>query len=330
MEGGLSMTEQYINDVLAFIKEYSPDNFNVTTTTAKKNNGTELQGIVIRDTDAPNNIQPVIYLDGYYECGYDAEEAAMMILSEYERIAESEMPFDVSQIMNYEAVKDRIFFKLINRNYNEEYLQDKPYFEMAEDLAVVFYVDVGYGGTVTIQERFMDIWNVDENTLLAVAKENGKQKHPAEFISVVEAIVQEFSDIDIEMMKIQSCNDDMTNDEFRQIMIDSQKDYAPMYVWRAGKDFGASVLLYDDEIERIQKEIGSRFYIIPSSISEVLVLPYRQEYTVSKLKEMVASVNQTELAPEQVLSENVYMVNEKREIFIARDAVQNVQQAVTR
>ncbi len=324
------MTEQYINDVMDYIKVNSPDNFYVTSTTIKKNNGTELQGIVIRDADAQNNIQPILYLDGYYECDYDAEEAGMMILSEYERITESEIPFDVSQIMDYQSVKDRIFFKLINKDYNEEYLQDKPYFEIAEDLAVVFYIDVGYGATVTIQERFMDIWNVDENTLFAVARENGKQKHPAEFISIVEAIVKEYSDIDIEMMKIQSCNDDMSNDEFRQIMIDSQKDYAPMYVWRAGKDFGASVLLYDDEIERIQKQIGNRFYIIPSSISEVLVLPYREEYTVSKLKEMVASVNQTELAPEQILSENVYMVNEKGEIFIAKDAVQKMQQAVAR
>lgn len=326
MKGDWSMNKQYINDVLDYLKAEYPEHYMISAITNRKNNGQELQGVVIRDVTAPNNTAPILYLDEYYTNGFEADETAIMIMGEYEAVINTTVPFDVSEIMNFEAVKDRIFFRVVNRNYNEADLQDKPHYEFAQDLAVLFYVDVAYG-IVDVTNALYDVWGVDGDTLLEVAKQNGKRKNPAELVQVVEAIVQEFSDMQIAVMKTESGNGDLTNDEFRQMMIAS-KENVPLYIWRAGSEFGASVLLYD-EIESIQEQIGNKFYILPSSTGEVLVLPYEEEYKVSELKEMVAEINSQYLHPTQILSENVYIVTEQGEIFVAKDNIPK-QQAVAR
>lgn len=320
------MNEQFINDVVDYLKAEYPEYYMISAMTNRKNNGKELQGVVIRDMTAPNNTAPILYLDEYYENGFEADETAVMIMGDYEAVINTTVPFDVSEIMNFEAVKDRIFFRVANRNYNEADLQDKPYYEFAQDLAVLFYVDVGYG-VVDVTNTLYDIWGIDGDILVEVAKQNGKRKYPAEFVPLVEAIVQEFSDMQIAVMKTESGNGDLTNDEFRKLMIVSQ-DNVPLYIWRAGNEFGASVLLYD-EIESIQERIGNKFYILPSSTGEVLVLPYEEEYKVSELKEMVAEINSQYLHPTQILSKNVYIVTEQGEIFVAKDNIPK-QQAVTR
>ncbi len=320
------MNEQYINDVIDYLKAEYPEHYMISAIMNRRNNGQELQGVVIRDMTAPNNTAPILYLDEYYANGFEADETAIMIMGDYEAVINTTVPFDVSEIMNFEAVKDRLFFRVINRNYNEADLQDKPYYEFAQDLAVLFYVDVAYG-IVDVTNALYDLWNVDGDTLLEVAKQNGKRKYPVELVPVVEAIVQEFSDMQIAVMKTESGNGDLTNEEFRQFMIASQEN-VPLYIWRAGNEFGASVLLYD-EIESVQERIGNKFYILPSSTGEVLVLPYADEYRVSELKEMVAEINSQYLHPEQILSENVYIVTEQGEIFVAKDNILQ-QQAVAR
>lgn len=323
------MNEQFINDVMDYIKAECPEYYSVTHITNRQYNGKELQGIVIQDTTKPNNTAPILYLDEYYKNQFDAEETAMMIMGDYEAAITSSIPFDVSEIMDFATVKERLFFRLINREYNEEYLQDKIYFDYAQDLAVVFYVDVGYGSILTVTRELYDIWGIDGVELCDWAVKNGKREYPAELVPITEAIINEFSDMQITVMKMQSGNGNLSNEEFKKLMIASQEDDVPMYIWRAGKDFGASVLLYNEE-EKVQEQIGKKFYVLPSSVGEVVVLPYMQEYSVSDLKEMVADINNTYLHPAQVLSENVYMVNEQGELLVARENIPQMQQAVAR
>lgn len=51
--------------------------------------------------------------------------------------------------------------------------------------------------------------------------------------------------------------------------------------------------------------------ILPSSIHEVLLVVYEEELCMEELKEMVRHVNQTEVAKEEILSDNVYIYSRK-------------------
>ena len=51
----------------------------------------------------------------------------------------------------------------------------------------------------------------------------------------------------------------------------------------------------------------SNLYIIPSSIHEVILLPDSgKEPDATALKEMIREVNSTQVAPEEILSDNLY------------------------
>ena len=54
------------------------------------------------------------------------------------------------------------------------------------------------------------------------------------------------------------------------------------------------------------RRIGSDFYILPSSVHEVLLIPADNQISMSTLSSMVRDVNSSQLAREEILSDHVY------------------------
>ena len=75
------------------------------------------------------------------------------------------------------------------------------------------------------------------------------------------------------------------------------------------RHYGATVMLYDGILKKVSEKIGSGYYVIPSSIHEVIVVPDGPETSVGFLKYLVKEVNRTELARTEVLSDSVYYYN---------------------
>ena len=69
---------------------------------------------------------------------------------------------------------------------------------------------------------------------------------------------------------------------------------------------GAGVLFCDSVLQKIQDKVGD-FYVLPSSIHEVLIIPVSDGIDRDYLEEMVKSVNRDEVAPEDRLSDQVYL-----------------------
>ena len=84
------------------------------------------------------------------------------------------------------------------------------------------------------------------------------------------------------------------------------------------KNNGAVTMFYDDVLENIGKKLQSDFYIIPSSVHEVLILPVRNrsELEVEKLKEMVSEVNDSIVSEEDILSYDVFYYSRDAETII--------------
>ena len=82
----------------------------------------------------------------------------------------------------------------------------------------------------------------------------------------------------------------------------------PMYVaTNVSKLNGACILLYDGVLEKFAEKIGGDFYILPSSVHEVLFVPANGDMDARYLIQMVREVNATQVAPDEVLSDNVYL-----------------------
>ena len=70
-------------------------------------------------------------------------------------------------------------------------------------------------------------------------------------------------------------------------------------------------------LEQLAERIGGDYYMIPSSVHEFLLVPREREQDREELKKMIAEVNRTELPPEEVLSEHLYLYcSREREVRI--------------
>ena len=69
---------------------------------------------------------------------------------------------------------------------------------------------------------------------------------------------------------------------------------------------GAGVLMYPGFLDYAAGRLKDRFYILPSSIHELLFIEDKDDVRPEFLKEMVHSINETHVAPEDRLSDCVY------------------------
>lgn len=83
------------------------------------------------------------------------------------------------------------------------------------------------------------------------------------------------------------------------------------------KTYGACSILYPGMLEQLAERIGGDYYMIPSSVHEFLLVPREREQDREELKKMIAEVNRTELPPEEVLSDHLYLYcSREREVRI--------------
>ena len=81
------------------------------------------------------------------------------------------------------------------------------------------------------------------------------------------------------------------------------------------RSLGAACILYDELLTQLGNFLKENYYILPSSIHEVIIIPESQAPNKDTLNEMVQEVNETQVEPEDVLSDHVYFYNcEKKEL----------------
>lgn len=255
-----------------------------------KNNGVILSGLTLMQDES--NISPTIYLNNYYEDYENGETTLGMVINDvidvYNR-NKVNRNLDMRYLLDYENVKERIVFKLINTEKNRELLSDVPHLEFL-DLSVVFQVlisDESIGSaSVLIHNAHIKLWGVDNNELYKRAMKNT----PA----LLEYEIKSMNDVISEIMSV----DDDSG---------AYSGEMPMYVLsNKRKTDGAACMLYPELIGDFAKAAGSGLYIIPSSIHEILLLPAWSVDEGEELRNIIKEVNETQLLAEDVLSDSLY------------------------
>lgn len=69
---------------------------------------------------------------------------------------------------------------------------------------------------------------------------------------------------------------------------------------------GATVMLYPNLLQEIGEATKSNFFILPSSVHELILIKDNGEMSAEEFQRMVMEINRTQVAPEEVLSDEVY------------------------
>lgn len=262
-----------------------------------KNNGMEKTGMILESDEY--NIAPAIYLEEFfeqYQKGMSIDRIVNEILEFYEKVKVEE-DYDVSQLSLYENVKKKVAFKLVNTEKNQQMLKEVPHIPLL-DLSIVFYilVDVDEKGSATIQIRneHIENWNVNVEQLYKDAKLNVKCLIPARLMCM-QHVIEKLCDISKgEEKDLLKAKFPPENKEFMYILTNSIHQ------------FGAAVLAYPNILEMASRIIGEDFYLLPSSIHEVILIPKSKSPDLKDLNEMINEVNETQVQEEEVLSDHAY------------------------
>lgn len=245
-----------------------------------KNNGLKLDGFSYAAEGRRE--RPTVYVNQYYRKEMTEEEllrtAALIVRTQRESgVLPQE---ELSGLLEYENVKDRIYLRLISREKNQELLQEVPYIPLL-DLALVFYLQIPEHilkrATALIYERHLKYWGRTLEELRDTAWENMKKLRAT--LDSVEALLGE--------------------DDIGRI--------SGMYVLSTDrKEYGAAVLADPEILKWCSGQLGGDFYILPSSVHELILLPTDTSANLEELRALVREVNTFCVSPEDYLSDQVY------------------------
>lgn len=279
------------SDFLEFVRINIPDYLigydieDIKIEDIRKNNGTLFTSLIIVIKD--ENITPNIYMEYYYnlfENGECIDDILKEIAGEFVK-ARNRISNEICEV-NLECFnKDNVFIKLINAKRNEELLKSCPHIIFC-DLAVTFRIlfqsnEDGISSALLSNEEF-NKWNMSVEELFETSKSNMKNFFPPVLMRLDELLRNRFP-------------------EYKDV-----PEYTPLYVLTNNCTInGASYMVYEDLLRDFASEHGS-FYVIPSSIHELILLPGEDDYNVNDLIETVREVNEFAVSKLEYLSDNVY------------------------
>ena len=256
--------------------------------------GSIYRGLVVKNTE--ENAAPVINLERYYaiaEEGGDPENILQKIAGE---ITDNELTMETGWLRNYGMVKQNLFLRLSNYEKNRQVLDRVPCIR-TEDLALTFHIRFSHQDSslcsVMITESMKEDYGISTEELYADALQNSPRIFPA--------VLKNLSDLVCPPDWAES----LENNEKGQIMVLTNREMTN----------GASALFYPDMMKKVSEIMEGHYYILPSSIHEVLLVPQRMTGDWKMLEKIVEEVNRNCVPPHEILSGHVYFYDAEKEQF---------------
>ncbi len=282
----------FAEKVCSAVSKILGDDYQVKLQEVTKNNGVILQGIVILAQD--RNVSPTIYLNAFlnaYESGVSLSEIVQRILEIY-REDSPHKNVDMSFFREFGRVRDRICYRLINREKNRLLLERIPHIEFL-DLCICFYYaysdDALGSGSILIHNNHMEAWGCSTADLLRLAERNTPRIFPWELHSMEEIILE-------------LAGEKMAGEDEQCLF----PEMGMRVLSNLQRVQGAACLLYPGLLSTLSEKWRSSFFLLPSSIHEVILLEEKGLEDVKFLRDMVREVNTAQVEPEEVLSDNLY------------------------
>ena len=256
----------------------------------RKNNGVVLQGLLILTPG--QSVTPTIYLNTFldiYESGVSFAEVTRKLIAIYRKDT-PKTEVDMNFFRSFGRVKDRICYRLVGTRGNEDLLSKVPHIEFL-DLALCFYYayqsEALGEGTILIHDSHVEMWETSTAELLGLAKENTPRLFPWTCCSLND-VLQEMTEEGAYAREGIVRNVPMS-------VLSNQK-----------KLHGAVCMIYPGVLEELALRMRGNFFILPSSVHEMILLADTGIGETENLKKMVMEINSTQVAPEEILSDSLY------------------------
>jgi len=197
----------------------------------------------------------------------------------------------------FDSVKDRIVCRMVNIGQNRDFLRDKPFMKVG-DMAASYHVDLGEKDgkfrSFAVTDTHMRVYGITWEELHRAAVEN-MAGTPVRFCSIEETIKKTVMDGSAPEEAQRQADEDYMPDDTGMYIITNESGV-----------YGAAQMLNPEAIDMAAERLGGDFFILPSSVHEILVMPKVFGMDYGELENMVREVNMACVRPKEQLSDHVY------------------------
>lgn len=278
--------------LMKHLKDYLPSNLQdaeILFEEVAKNNEIK-EGIMIRKEGV--EAVPILYLDWYDELQPD--QACKQIASDYIKYMSEQVNLSVWEILNHYSLED-IKIRLISRKRNEALLCKVPCHKQL-DLAFVPYLEINSEMVFKVTYDYCAKKGWEPREVVRAGMENIK-KEEVKFMSMKEIFAE------------------MLGEEG----IDIPQNEGVYVLTNQSGQFGAAQIGNPEVLRAIEQGLDTPYYILPSSVHEVIILAERSELNPEALQAMVKSVNEDVVDVQEQLSNNVYRYSKEKGLQMYQD-----------
>lgn len=305
--------QEFVDKVKEAIRDALPESFRdaqVSVEPFRKLN-TSYLGLQVKKEG--QTVVPNINLDAHFREYQETGKPFADVLTAIAEQVQLGPPMETEWLKDYSQVKEKLFIRVSDAKENEAFLRMAPHKEV-DGLAISYHIAFeglhGVEASTPVTYKMMEMFGVTEEQLHADALESTQRLYPVQYTSMAEV-----------MNKMMGIDADMDPD-----MMPATEGPQLMVLTNMQGIHGAATLFYPGQLEAIAQQMGSDFFVLPSSVHETLILPDDGTAEPDSLQFMVREINQSTVAPEDRLSDFVYHydskdhVLEKAETFALRMA----------
>lgn len=202
--------------------------------------------------------------------------------------------------MKYNEIKNSL--KVYTAEKTLENYKDCIYQTMENGLSLVPYYETMPGMPLTISKEMFEEWkaeneNLSVQTLIDDALRAGKENDPP-FINNMESVIAELlGTAPFPVSPHQKADEpglSFSDNEFMYVITNESREG------------GASSLFYPGVMSNIAAALGEAYYVLPSSVHELILVRESNAPTLHEFETMVREINAAEVKPEDQLSDGVF------------------------
>ncbi len=249
-------------------------------------------------------LSPAVYLDAFY-MRYQLDEPEEEMIDEITSIFSdhTDVQVDTKALLDYERMKEHLRIRVNGAEKNSDWLTEMVSQRKGDFVysAYLFFHENERQTTINVKKLYAKEWGVSEEAIMAEARKN-EMTEPVELASMY-GVIDDFLNLG-EKINLFEHPDEMPEDCILFVLRETDSPY------------GAAVLARDEVLKAAGELLQDDYYIMPSSIREVLLVPSRFGNEMTSMNELIREINLTEVEPEEILSDHAQYYDRKLQMFM--------------
>ncbi|MDO4960791.1 MAG: DUF5688 family protein [Eubacteriales bacterium] len=210
---------------------------------------------------------------------------------------------EADEIIDYDKAKNNLIIQVISAERNEKLLASIPHKRIL-DLAVIYRLMIKTSDgweTCIVNNMLFEEFGISQETLYKDAALNSARINPVK--------IENLAAVGKRIAEMLGYSTSVFFDEYVK---------SPLYfVGNEDCTFGAAAVFYPGVLEKCAEILNGSFFILPSSIHEMLILKAGDDVDVGWLERMVSEINEEVIDPEERLTDHVYYYDACKKEFCA-------------